>query len=30
MNNFRRNLVRQAFSKLDTDGSGIVDIEEVK
>lgn len=30
MNQFRKNLVKQAFTKLDSDGSGIVEIDEVK
>jgi len=30
MNEFRTNLVRQAFKKIDRDGSGLLDIEDIR
>lgn len=30
MNNFRKRLVMQAFNKLDKDGNGYVDINDIK
>ncbi len=30
MNNYRKKLVNQAFNKLDRDGSGVVDINDLK
>jgi Ca2+-binding EF-hand superfamily protein len=30
MNNFRKKLVLQAFNKLDKDGSGQIDINDIK
>lgn len=30
MNNFRKKLVSQAFNKIDRDGSGMVDINDIK
>jgi len=30
MNSFRKTLVSKAFSKLDADGSGVIDISDVK
>ena len=30
MNSFRRKLVHQAFAKIDRDGSGFVDINDIK
>ena len=30
MNSFRKNIVMAAFKKIDTDGSGILDINDIK
>jgi hypothetical protein len=30
MNEFRTNLVRQAFRKLDRDGSGVVEVDDIR
>jgi Ca2+-binding EF-hand superfamily protein len=30
MNNFRKKLVLQAFNKLDKDGSGLIDMNDIK
>lgn len=30
MNNVRRKLVQQAFNKIDKDGNGYVDIDDIK
>lgn len=30
MNNFRKKLIAQAFNKIDRDGSGCVDINDIK